>query len=510
MNINKIIHIAIFSIILCGFSYASPILLKFYDSAERPLQNELIARSSAIVSGYIEEIKLWKLQSPDGKSEDDIINFFKSRPEVKYCYKSRQRHAFFTPNDTNYGSQWGLTSSNGINMENAWNTSFGLSSVIIAVIDTGVDYNHPDLKNKMWKSPKGYYGWDFVGNDNDPADDNGHGTHVSGIAAAETNNAEGIAGVAVNPRIMALKVLDSEGSGHECDEVEAIMWAVRNGARVINMSFGSNSYDPAESEACSYAFEKGVFIAAASGNDNFPAVSYPAALSTTFAVGAVNESGDRCSPSDWGTGHGSNYGPQLDVLAPGNDIMSTVPNTNPGGASNDNYDIWDISGYLPESGTSMACPFVAGLASIIFSIRPDYGPEDVAETIRRSGDNYTNFTNERGYGLINAAVCLAGLNEHLNNLAADVTVFPNPYKVSSGITMKFAFKAPPSRITTFRIFDFTGQEIRTLGDENFYPSSRLVGWDGKNKSGDYVSSGVYFYFAETDKGKSKGCFAIIK
>jgi len=264
-------------------------------------------------------------------------------------------------------------------------------------------------------------------------DDNDHGTHVAGIAAAATNNGTGIAGVSINSKIMALKILDSDGYSYEADEAEAILWAVRNGARVINLSLGSNEYFQVEADACAYAFNNGVFIAAASGNDNTPYISYPAGLATTFAVGASNKSGVRCSLSDWGYDKfgnpgGSNYGPNLDVLAPGVGILSTVPDTNPGGAPNDPWDIWDASGYSSEKGTSMACPFVAGLASIVLSIRPDYGPGDVAEAIRRSGSDYPSFTKERGYGVINANTCIANLNAHIAKLVQKVTAFPNPLR----------------------------------------------------------------------------------
>ncbi|MBA3052587.1 MAG: S8 family serine peptidase [Candidatus Omnitrophota bacterium] len=489
------------------FLYAdASVLLKFKEGTPENIQKNLISRSTPTAVSLMEEISVWRLKFPSAPEALEAVKFFNNFDETKYCYKSRLRRAFAAPNDPNYASQWGLSTANGINMEQAWNIegSSGSASIIIAVIDTGVDYKHEDLSAKMWTSPQGYHGYDFADDDNDPKYERtafpseDHATHVAGIAAAGTDNGIGIAGVAVKCRIMSVRVLKwsdyySDYTGSDYDIAAGICWAVRNGARVINMSLGGD-YAGAEADACAYAFERGVFIAAASGNDNTPYISYPAALSTTFAVGAVNESGNRCSPSDWVAGGGSNYGPNLDVLAPGNNILSTVPS--------DSYDSWD--------GTSMATPFVAGLASIILSIRPDYGPGDVAEAIRRSGSDYPTFTNERGYGVINANDCIANLNAHIASLAQKVTVFPNPLRASAGVALKFAFSPAPSSVNVVRIFDFAGQEIVKLDQSSYYPSSQLISWDGKNSRGAKVASGIYFYFAETNIGQSKGHFAVIK
>ncbi|MEA2081177.1 MAG: S8 family serine peptidase [Elusimicrobiota bacterium] len=491
-------------------SAAVNILLKFKENTPETAQKNIISLSTPSAIALMEEISVWRLKFHSAPEALKAVKFFNGFDETKYCYKSRRIRAF-APNDPKYvdTSQWGLNGANGINMDQAWNIegSSGSAYITIAVIDTGVDYNHEDLSSKMWISPQGYHGYDFVNNDNDPLDDNGHGTHVSGIAAAATNNGTGIAGVSINSRIMALKILDSSGTGDEADEAEAILWAVRNGARVINLSLGADSYSSAEADACAYAFNNGVFIAAATGNGGGdgigdPHVMYPAALSTTFAVGAVNSSGSKAVFS--------NYGPNLDVLAPGTGILSTVPNSNPGGAGNDAWDMWNISGYLNEPGTSMACPFAAGLASIVLSVRPDYGPGDVAEAIRRSGSDYPAFTSERGYGIINAKTCIENLNAHLAAISQKVTVFPNPLKVNSGVTLKFAFSPAPSSVNAVRIFDFAGQEIIKLDQSAYYPSSQLVSWNGKNSRGENVAQGIYFYFAETDIGQSKGHFAVIK
>jgi len=516
--------ISVFLIFISSLS-AGEVLLKFEDFVTKDEQIKIIKTSSATVSGFIEEISVWKLKVPENETAASIISFFERLEEVLYCQENKKRKLFaFTPNDPGYSSQWGLTKANGINMEDAWNIagSSGSSSVVIAVIDTGVDYTHDDLKNKMWDGGSAYpnHGYDFASNpdDNNPLDDVGHGTHVAGIIAAKTNNSIGIAGVAINPRIMAVRVLSASG-GYEFDIGAGISWAVTNGARVINMSLGDISYPPlssqVESDACQYAFSNGVFIVAASGNGydtngddiidtDGMELTYPAALGTVFSVGAVNSNGNKTSFS--------NYGEKLDIVAPGVSIYSTMPSYPV--AFNNDLNENTLQNFQQDydymSGTSMACPFVAGLAALILSERPDFGPGDVAEIIRRTAGNYPARTDEVGYGMINASACIAALHQHIENLLVEVTSFPNPFRLGAGINLKFGFKNSPQTLKTFKIFDFTGQEVAEISSFDFYPDNQVAAWDGKNKNGDNVASGVYFYYAETDAGKSKGRFAIIK
>ncbi len=495
--------VLVFAIFLyfSGFLFGE-VLLKFKPDVSLNRQKEIIFLSSSTPSDFIEEIRLWKISPNNGILEKNVIDFLRKFSEVLYCNKSKKVRLFGSPSDPYFASgyQWGLSASNGIDMTDAWDISgsSGISSVVIAVIDTGVDYTHEDLKNKMWQSPDGYYGYDFVNNDYFPMDDYGHGTHVAGIAAAETNNNVGIAGVAVNPRIMALKILDSSGSGDEFNEAKAIVWATENGADVINMSLGSSEYSAAEADACQYAFDKGVFIAAASGNDNLSTVYYPASLPTTFAVGAVDENGNRCTESDWGAGYGSNYGANLDVVAPGDRIWSSVPPSIYGTS----YQAWN--------GTSMATPFVSGLAAIVRSIRPDFGPGDIAEAIKRSASDYPSFTEYKGYGLVNAKRCVELLTTYVQNLTVSVTPFPNPLKIASGVNLKFGFQDSPQKIKDFKIFDFSGRIVASLGNSDYYSSRKIVAWDGRNKNGDYVSAGIYFFYVNTDIGVAKGRFAVVK
>lgn len=258
----------------------------------------------------------------------------------------------------------------------------GSSDVVIAIIDTGVDYNHIDLRNNIWVNSaeipgngidddgNGYVddvnGWDFVGDDNDPMDDNGHGTHVAGIVAAE-NNKTGTVGVAYNCKIMCLKAGNSSGYFNNSDIAEAIQYAYMNGASVINMSFGGSSISIAVEDALMDAYNQCVLVAAA-GNENLcnnlscpvheplgqVGVSYPAALPYVIGVMSCNANGT--TKSAFSNFDHYPYGTvEYEVYACGEQIPSTWPNNK----------------YATLSGTSMACPVVAGIAAVLRSTYPD-------------------------------------------------------------------------------------------------------------------------------------------
>ena len=221
-------------------------------------------------------------------------------------------------------------------MPGAWSSETGDPSVIIAILDTGVDLDHPDLKNKL------VAGYDYIDNDSSPDDVGGHGTHCAGIAAASTNNGKGVAGVCPNCSIMPVRVLGPSG-GLASDVAKGIIWAVDHGAKVISMSLGGTASSTTQNDAVDYAWKKGAVVVAAAGNANTQSAHYPGYHSTCIAVASSEGSDDRSQFS--------NYGSWVDVAAPGSYIMSTTI----GGS------------YGTKSGTSMATPFVAGLAGLVFS-----------------------------------------------------------------------------------------------------------------------------------------------
>lgn len=297
-----------------------------------------------------------------------------------------------TPNDPGFGMQWGLQdgADQDVDAPEAWDLAHGSSSVVVAVIDTGIDLGHPDLSANAWTNPlevagngvdddlNGYvddiHGWDFVNNDGAPFDDNGHGTHVAGIIAATGNNAQGVAGVSWNARLMALKVLDSEGRGTVGGDIAAIEYAtaMRNrgtNVRAINASYGSNGApDIGQQNAITAAGNAGIMFVAAAGNggpdgvgdNNDAAPTYPASypMTSILSVTAIDRTGTI-------TAFG-NYGPAtVDLAAPGGDILSTYP----GGM------------YATGGGTSMAAPFVTGAVALAYSLKADVGLDTVRNAI---------------------------------------------------------------------------------------------------------------------------------
>jgi len=268
---------------------------------------------------------------------------------VKVQNTSISVNSDYLPNDPYLKYQWGLFS---ISAPKAWDIEKGNSSIIVAVIDTGIDYTHPDLATHY------VGGYDFVNNDANPLDDNGHGTHCAGIIAAIMNNSIGVAGVA-QVGIRAEKVLNARGMGYTSWIAEGIVDAVEHGARILSMSLGSPFPSNTLRRACLYAWKHNCLIVAAAGNDGWYGVEYPARYKTVMAVGALNPNGTKA----WF----SNYGKGLEIMAPGVDILSTMPT----------YPVYlNVTygyplNYTNLSGTSMAAPFVAGVAALVWSHYPN-------------------------------------------------------------------------------------------------------------------------------------------
>jgi type VII secretion-associated serine protease mycosin len=316
-------------------------------------------------------------------------------PAVLYAEPDYLVHAIATaPNDTYYASyQWNMTH---IGLETAWDTTTGSSGITIAIADTGVDSTHPDLSSKV------VAGYDFVNNDSDPSDDEGHGTHVAGIAAAATNNNRGVAGVSWGSKIMPIKVLDSSGSGTHTQIANGILWAADNGADIINLSLGGASSSSTLENAVNYAYSAGCLLVAAAGNeyeDGNP-TSYPAALDHVMAVGAVGNEDEHASYSNTGT--------YLDVAAPGG---------NPTGSSDSDPNHWIASTYWQGSGysyvmivgTSQACPHVAGLAALVWSVNPALTNDGVQSIIETTAVDLGSpgWDETFGWGRIDAAAAVA-------------------------------------------------------------------------------------------------------
>nr|WP_175482252.1 S8 family peptidase [Thermoflavimicrobium dichotomicum] len=300
-------------------------------------------------------------------SINDTIQQLEQLPFVDYAEKNMVFHTTKAPNDPKFSQQYGLKK---VRAEQAWTVTKGNANTIIATVDTGVDYKHPDLKEKVIK------GKDFVDDDRDPMDENGHGTHCAGIAAAITNNGIGIAGMAPKVKILAVRSLDADGEGYLSDIADGITYAVDQGAKVINLSLGSTDDSRIMREAIQYAVNKGVVVVAAAGNNDSSLPLYPAYYPNVIAVGATDANDEK---ADF-----SNYGQWVDIVAPGVDILST----------------WSDKTYQLESGTSMAAPFVTGVASLLAS--QGKNGKQIRETLERSADPIPGTGQYWKYGRLNA------------------------------------------------------------------------------------------------------------
>jgi thermitase len=326
--------------------------VKFSDP---PGEDELDRLAAGLDAEFFRHMDSIFIFQSDSMSTADLLQFFRERPDVAYAepnYILMQNEAE-PPNDLLYREnyQWNLPA---IDIEKAWDISKGDEDVIIAVVDTGVDMDHPDLRRRLME------GYNVMQNSSDYDDDNGHGTHVAGIIASETNNREGIAGITWNNRIMPVKAMSSKGYGYTFDIAKGIIWAADHGADVINLSLGNYQQSAFLEEAIQYAYDKGAVLVSAAGNDNSEQPSFPAAFPEVLSVSAVSYTGEK---ADF-----SNYGYYIDVTAPGVYIPST----------------YFQNQYAALSGTSMASPHVAGLAGLILSVNPDLSNRQVMNIIKES------------------------------------------------------------------------------------------------------------------------------
>lgn len=298
-----------------------------------------------------------------------------------------------------YSSAWNI---DNLKAQDVWNSGYSGKGIIVAVLDTGIQLNHPDLVDNVWTNygeipnngidddKNGYVddanGWDFVNLDNLPSDVNGHGTFVAGEIAGESNGF-GVTGLAPNVTIMPLQVLNNAGTGSSNDLAKAIRYAVDNGAQIINISIGGSENNPLVTDAIGYAQSKGVFIVAASGNDSAKSPSYPAVYSKTYSnvlsVGAYDVNGNILATTNK---VGSTGAVQVD--APGVDIYSTTTQ----------------SGYRFMSGTSMAAPEVTGIAALLLSAKPNLRPDQLRSIITQSVTK--KITGSDSIGAVNAKAAL--------------------------------------------------------------------------------------------------------
>jgi subtilisin family serine protease len=376
------------------------------NSAERifPLNNgdpEIMAKYG------MNRIYLIKL-SDDNEDMNEVVKEFNNEKEIEYCElnftgeaaskkdESINTDVEFIPDDEMFGKQWylrniGQLSPSGqgspkvgadVNMLKAWDIETGSDDVIVAILDSGIKFDHPEFSNRIWINKKeipgngydddgngfidDYYGWDFAYNDNMPDDGFGHGTNIASVIGANTNNSMGYAGMNLKAKLMNCKNLNTSNSGEYTWWAKSIKYAVDNGARIINMSEGGDEPSKTLATACYYAMDRGALICAAMMNRGDNNDYYPASVKGVFAVGATDTDDNRCRRFSWGGG--SCWGDHISVVAPGNKIYGLD-------FENDyNYDVY-------WSGTSQSTAVVSSLASLLLSQNKNRTPDAIKRII---------------------------------------------------------------------------------------------------------------------------------
>lgn len=444
------------------------------------------------------------------------------------------RHQLFVlPNDSYLSSQWYIDSPGGgdISLPEAWDVEQGDAGTVIAIVDTGVDWSHPDLNANCWQNPgeiadngldddgNGYvddvHGWDCGNSDGDPRPDpyfelgidvGFHGTHCAGIASATTNNGTGVAGAGWNCRIMGLKLTGAGGSFTTAAVTAAFLYAIDEGADVISMSFGGTYQDFGFMQSLvDDATVAGIVCVAACGNNNTSEVMYPAGLDNVLSVAATNESNQRASFST--------YGAWVDVAAPGEHIWSTI-------CQNYEFDFmtallfmlsygWDgINPYMYSDGTSMACPLVAGVCALVRSAAPSFTAEEVAQRIIDTGDIVAY---DQPIGVkVNAFTAVDGLGlSAINEVPGSglaLGAFPNPFNPRTNLH----FVLPAAGQVRLDIYDVSGRLVRSLLHGTVPAGPRSVVWAGDDATGRRVASGVYFAQLLTMHGERTTRLSLLK
>jgi len=486
-------------VLFCNFSFAqnnNELIVQFKVN-EKPKSSEVLKLQkfnnpeirSLNKSNKIKSIKLtgnkkkkdtYILSLDSSKSIEELIEMYQKTGLFEYIEPNYvgSGHGFQnTPNDTYYNRQWShyndgtfsdsnATSDADIDTDLAWDITQGDPNLIVAILDSGAKLDHPEFSGRIWVNTNenedgsdtdsnnfvdDINGWDFVNNDNDPTDDHGHGTNVGGIALASGNNNIGYAGVNWNSKIMICKILDEENRGYYSWWADAVYYAVDNGASVINMSVGGNGSSTLLEDAVNYAYNNNVPVVVSTGNQN-SVIQYPAQYANAFAIGSTNPDDTRSVPFFWSETSGSNYGPQIDFVAPGN-YMYGLNNS-----SNTNYNYY-------WGGTSQAAPHVAGLISLLLSVDSNLTVDEIRTILEETSEDEVGDSEDTagwdqyyGHGRINAFQALTHSSLSIDKFEGtnqNLIVYPNP--TASGSNLKILNLVNGENEIT--IYNMIGQKI---------------------------------------------------
>jgi subtilisin family serine protease len=431
-----------------GMSYVTDeVLVRFKPAIGAQAISTMAANVGARVVATVPSIRMQRLRLTGTVGVEEAVQLLRAQAQVELAEPNYKVRASATPNDASFSRLWGLHNSGqtggladaDIDAPEAWDVTTGSETVLVGIIDSGIDYRHTDLRANIftnpgedpWSDPNDpttgnlidddgngliddWKGYNFLANTNDPYDDNGHGTHVSGIIGAAGNNAQGVTGVCWKVRLVGIKFLDASGEGNVGDAIEGIEYAANMGVRILNNSWGGPDKSTFLEDAVKYAHSKNVLFVCAAGNDGVSTDAtpeYPACLNVDNVISvAATDHGDQRAL--WGDDSentddcgftcsnalaavpGSNYGAKsVDLAAPGKDIYSAVP-----------------GGYAVFSGTSMAAPYVSGAAALLLARNSGLADMQLKQRLMNSVDPLTAFSGlSVTGGRLNVQKALAGL-----------------------------------------------------------------------------------------------------
>ncbi|MDF1513822.1 MAG: S8 family serine peptidase, partial [Anaerolineae bacterium] len=378
------------------------VLVRFAQSVDRQKAEHILQGIKAQKTGTIFGSDVDILRVAEGQ-EKEIIAYLSAQPDVIFAEPDYLYSVAAAPDDPFFGAQWAHTNLHSVQ---AWDITTGSTSIKIAIVDTGIDAGHPDLATKILP------GHSFLNQgieDSNPVDLHGHGTHVSGIAAAMTNNLAGVAGTSWGAKIIPIRSLGTDGKGWTTDIAAGINWARLNGADIINLSLGGDAQSSAMATAVQQAYDAGILVVAAMGNYATDTPFYPAAYPHVLAVAGTKKDNTRATYSNFGS-HAdiSAPGGYLNYLHDGDGILSTMPTYNVTLTTDELYSKY----YDTLHGTSQAAPFISGLAALIWSMDPTLSPDAVTDIITSTAVDLgsAGWDPYYGHGLADAKAALDVVN----------------------------------------------------------------------------------------------------